>query len=83
MAEGGVPQGEFEDPPTDGVLAVSVRHFAAHVAHGGYTTEVGMECPGTNPQRVLEHTGHRTDRDPLEGGGVADRHLSTHNPPVA
>ena len=70
-------------PPVDGALAVSGRYCTAHVAHGGYTKGVGMECPGPNSNREHRHMGHRPDKETMEGGGVADRHPSTCEPPTA
>ena len=83
VAEGGVPWGEFEDPPTDGALAVSSRNFTAHVEHRGDPTGFGMECLGPNPKRDHQHMGHRPARDPVEVGGGYDRHPSTRKPPVS
>ena len=42
--------------------------------YGGDTTSVGMHCPGPNTKRDHQHTGHRTVRDPVEDGGVSDKH---------
>ena len=70
-------------PPAEGALAMSGRHFTAHVMHGGYPTGSGLDYPSTNYKRDYQHTGHRTARDPAEGGGGADRHPSMHKPPVA
>ena len=83
VAEGGVPQGSVEYPPTYGALALSGRNCTAHVAHGGDPTVVGMGYPGPNYKRCHRHTGHSSARDPVEGGGGAYIHLSTLNPPVA
>ena len=57
-------------------------HCTAHVAHGGDPIGAGMNCPSPNSKRDHQHTGNRTARDPVEGGGCADIHLSTHNSPV-
>ena len=58
--------------PTDGALAVSGRHCAAHVAHGGYTTGVGMNYLDPNSKRDHRHTGHRPARDTVQGGVGTD-----------
>ena len=83
MAEVGVSRGAVEDPGTDGALDVFVRNCTAHVVHGGYPTGVWTDYPGYNSKRHHRHTGHRPARDPMEGGGGADRQLSTRKPPVA
>ena len=78
-----VPQGAFKDPPAEGAFAVSGRHCTAHVSHEKYPTGVGMDCPCPNSKRDHQHTGHQPARDPVEGGGGADRHPSVSNPPNA
>ena len=83
VAEGGVPRGEVEDPPTDVALAVSGIYCTEHVVHGGDPTGVGMICPGPNPKRYHQHTGHGPAREHVEGGGGADRHTSKFKNPVA
>ena len=64
-------------------MDVSVRHSTAHVAHGGDTTGVGMNCPVPDSKRDHQHTGHWPAIDPVEGGGGADRHLYMRKPPDA
>ena len=48
VAEGGIHQGEVEDPPMERALAVPGRHSTSHVAHGGDTPGSGMGGPGPN-----------------------------------
>ena len=81
--EVGLTWGSVEDPPIDGAMAVSGRHCTSHVAHEGDLTGVGIDCPGPNYKRDHQHMGHRLTRYPGEGGGGADRHPSTRDPPVA
>ena len=64
-------------------MSVSGRNYTEHVAHGGDPTGVGMDCPDPNYKRDHQHTHHWSAIYPVEGGGGADRHLSTRKPPVA
>ena len=64
-------------------MAVSDRNCTAHVVHRVDPTGVGMGCPSPNSKRDHQHTRHQPSRDPVEGGGVSDRHPSTSKPPYA
>ena len=70
-------------PPMDGEFVVSGRHYTAHVVHMGYPTVVGRDCPVPNTKSYHQQLVHRPARDPVEGGGGADRHPSAHEPPFA
>ena len=83
MADGGVPWGAVEEPPTEGLLAVSGRHCTAHVEHGGDPIGAGIDCPGPNSKRDHQHMGYRPARDPVEGGGGIDIHLTMIKSPYA
>ena len=66
----------------DGALDVSGRYCTAHLAHGGNPTGSRMDSLGPDSKRDHRHMDHRPDRDPVEGGGGADRHPFTRKPPV-
>ena len=74
------PREQFKTPPSEGALAVSGKYCTAYVAHGGDPTVFGVYFPGLNSKRDHQHTGHRPTRDPVDGGGGADIHLSKSKP---
>ena len=74
------PRGAIEVPLTEGALAVPGRHSKEHVMHGGARPESGMDDPGPNSKGGHQHTSHRPVRDPIKGGGGADRHSPPHQP---
>ena len=80
VATGGIPRGAIEVPLTEGALAVPGRHSKEHVMHGGARPESGMDDPGPNSKGGHQHTSHRPVRDPIKGGGGADRHSPPHQP---
>ena len=81
MSEVVIPWGAVEDLPEDGALIVTCRHFTAPVLHGDIPQELGWIGLILSPKRDHRHTGPWPAREPLEGGGVADRHLSMSKPP--
>ena len=68
------PGDQSKTPPTEGALAVSGRHCIANLVHRGDPKGVGMDFPGTNPKRDHHHMSHWPAKDPVDGGGGADRH---------
>ena len=74
------PGEQLKTPPHRGAMDMPVRPSLVHVAHRGDPPGVGMDGPGPDSKGDHRHKMYRLVRDPVEGGGGADRHSPLHQP---